>query len=193
MLKINTKSQLVDDSVCFSLSSVKDLVFKDKSILDELNKLELLTLEILARMFGHTLMVSILDSALPGTPDLVLRLPTVQPEGTDISIHDPDNKSQQKQIVMIVFVDGSYWHQGRREKMRQAAIRFYAKGDLEKFQFWMQKAEDNEKRDRMVNKKLKEMKIPFCRLKEERLRGRDPLGYVARVIGRALKESVVGK
>ena len=153
----------------------KSVIDNEDLDLSKLNELEKWTLELLYKAFGTAVNIRSLDSSLPGTPDFVLRN-----EGSD-------------NILLCVFVDGSFWHNGRSSAMQRLALRHHASGEIEKAQFWLEKASENKTRDRGVNKSLKEMGLAYCRLKEDRLNGRDSLGYVASSVANAIQRVALAR
>lgn len=126
------------------------------------NAFERKTYAILSRLFPG-LPVRGQAGDLPGTPDFVI---------------DFDG------FIFCVFCDGDFWHKGRG--MRSHALKKLAAGDEEKSLFWLEKAASNKERDRKANRDLKKMGVPFVRLSERGIEGKDPEGYVSRSIAYAL-------
>ena len=128
-----------------------------------LNQLETFALAMVQQCVGDTVEITTQDKTLPGTPDLIIPM-----------------------LKLVIFIDGQFWHDGKGAPMKRVAIRYLADDEPEKAEFWHQKSVTNAKRDREANKKLRQLVYKIVRLKEERLNGYDPLGYVSRAIGLSL-------
>ena len=135
----------------------------------KMNLLERRCLGLLRMALGPRVEIVCQEGTLPGRPDFYIA-----------------------KFRLVVFVDGIFWHPGKGQRMRRVALHFLAKDDEDKSHFWFKKAETNERRDRQVNRELRELGLKVVRLKEERLRedARDPLGYVSKALGLALSASV---
>lgn len=132
----------------------------------KMNGLEVRALAILRMCLGEKIEIIPQYEQLPGLPDFFI-----------------------PSISLVVWCDGDFWHpSGRREKMRRAAIRLYAAGKVDKAEFWADKADTNQARDRDNNRSMRELKINYVRLKEARLRSADAAAeaYVSRSIAMAL-------
>lgn len=129
--------------------------------IQKLNKFELFCFHLVKTCVGDKIEVCVQDSELPGTPDITI-----------------------PKFRLAIFCDGNYWHDAQGKPMTRVAIKFLA-NDADKANFWYNKAETNRKRDKEVNKKLKEMGYKVIRFKELRINGYDPLGYVSSNLGLA--------
>ena len=133
-----------------------------------MNQLEKDTLRLLKMVFGSRVSIECQADHVFGRPDFLI---------------DADG------LNLCVFSDGDFWHDSRG-LMSRYGVRACASGDTEtqkKGQQFLTKAEVNRKRDREVNKRLRQEGFLVCRLKERRLRGKDPLGYVSRCLAEVLR------
>ena len=138
----------------------------DEGVVAKMNKLEAFALILLRKVFGDAVAITI-QSDLLGRPDFYIGEP----------------------LKIAIFVDGDFWHSQATggQRMRRSALKFAAAGEDEKAQFWAEKADTNQARDRAVNKGLREVGVCVVRLKERRLTsGMNPLGYVSKSIAMAL-------
>jgi DNA mismatch endonuclease Vsr len=132
----------------------------------KLNGLESLTLEYLRNILGDEIEIIAQDMYLPGSPDFVI-----------------------ERLKLCLQIDGLWWHNSRA-KMTTYGVRQVASGRANG-SFWLLKAEENRKRDRLTTAKLKDLGYRVVRLKEERLRARNGQEYVSRALGLALTRGLV--
>lgn len=141
----------------------EDFLLRHRDIPDitKLNKFEMFCFHLIKICVGDSMEVFVQDKNLPGTPDITI-----------------------PKYRLAIFCDGHYWHDAKGRPMTRVAIKFLA-SDEDKAKFWYDKAETNKKRDKQVNKELKELGYKVIRLKEIRINGFDPLGYVSSTLGLA--------
>lgn len=130
-----------------------------------MNKLEALALQILRDCLGEETEIRSQEIQLPGTPDFFI--PSVN---------------------LALYIDGAYWHGGEGGRMSRVSLRFLVKGDGERADFWQAKVRENLRRDREVNRALRDMGIKYVRLKENKLRAHPARAreYVSRCLALAL-------